>query len=142
MAKPKQNPADPLSKREEDIKFRSYKNDGKGFTDLQVGAEIMGVLVSVRDQEITDRRTHERKIIRVYSIRGEDDLMKLGGRALLDRVFDDIMDEHGGYSVENKRYIGSGIEWVQNRMVKFIRGDDIKSADGNRMGTYEILVEE
>ena len=144
MARKPQNPAEPGTGHdiEDDIKFRSYKNDGKGFAELHEGGQIMGVLVAIRDQSIRDRRTRETKTIRVYSIRSDDGLLKLGSRALLDRVFDDIMDEHGGYQVENKRYTGPGIEWIQNRMVKFIRGEDVETGEGNPMGTYEILVEE
>jgi hypothetical protein len=126
-----------------DIKFKSYKNDGKGLDELKESHEIVGVFLSVKDNEITDKRTKQRKVVRVYSIRGEDGrVMKIGSRALLDGVFDDIMDENGGFQVENNRYKGPGIDWIQNKMVKFVRGEDSKNSNGDRMGTYEIQVEE
>src|SRR5438105_1622403 len=125
------------------VRFRSYKNDGKGFHELNEATEVTGVLVSVRDHEITDKRTKLRKAIRVYSIRTADnELLRIGSRALLDRLFDDILDEHGGYTVENKRYVGPAMDWILNKVVRFIRGEDTKTGDGNPMGTYEIQVEE
>lgn len=127
----------------EDLRFKSYKNDGSGFDDLQPNTEIIGVFVSVRDHEITDRRTKARKPIRVYSIRSaEGQVLKIGSRSILDRVFDDLMDENGGYTVENKRYAGPGILYIQGRVVKFIRGEDTKTHENNPLGTYEIQVAE
>ena len=136
--------ADELTKSfGEDVRFRSFKNDGKGFDDLEPGQEIVGVFVSVRDHEITDTRTKARKHIRVYSIRTADDsVKKIGSRSILDRVFDDVMDENGGYTVENKRYSGPGINWLSGRVVKFVRGEDMKTREGNPLGTYEIQVAE
>lgn len=125
----------------EDGQFKSYKNEGKGFDELPEGGEIVGVFIGVKDQTITDIRTHAKKVVRVYSIRSDDgNVQKIGSRALLDGLFDDIMDDHGGFDVENSRYIGPGIEWLKNRVVKIIRGDDKKTSNG-RMGTYEFLVE-
>ena len=136
-----------------DIKFKSYRNDGQGFDDFEEGQEIIGTLVSIRDHNITDRRTKQPKDIRVYSIRvvipkeeqveggPTDKVLKIGGRTILDRMFDDIMDENGGFSVDNKRYSGKGYEYLQDRIVKMNRGDDTETADGNPLGTYEIAVE-
>ena len=127
----------------EDLRFKSYKNDGSGFDELNEGTEIIGVFVSVRDHEITDTRTKARKHIRVYSIRtAEGQVLKIGSRSILDRVFDDLMDENGGYTVENKRYAGPGITYIQGRVVKFIRGEDTQTRDKNPLGTYEIQVAE
>ena len=70
-----------------------------------------------------------------------DKVLKIGGRTILDRMFDDIMDENGGFSVDNKRYSGKGYEYLQDRIVKMNRGDDTETADGNPLGTYEIAVE-
>lgn len=124
-----------------DVKFKSYANDGKGFYELDENNEVMGVFVSVKDQQITDIRSHEPKIIRVYSLRKEDGtIVKIGSRALLDGLFDDAMDEHGGVIVENKRYSGPGIEWLRNKVVKIVRGSDKKTRAGS-MGMYEFLVE-
>jgi hypothetical protein len=126
-----------------DVKFRSYKNDGSGFDEFNEGDEIQGILVSIRDHQITDKRTKKPKDIRVYSIRvGDGTVKKIGGRSLLDRMFDDIMDENGGFAVENRRYSGAGYEYVQNRAIKLNRGDDTKTSEGNPLGTYEIGIEE
>jgi hypothetical protein len=132
---------------ESDAKFRTYKNDGQGFDDFEEGQEIIGVLVSMRDHQITDNRTHELKDIRVYSIRvavegGGDQTLKIGGRTILDRMFDEIMDEHGGYVIENRQYKGAGYDYLKNRLLKLNRGEDTRTAKGNPLGTYEIAVEE
>lgn len=130
--------------RDESVKFRTFKNDGTGLDELKENSSIQGVFISVKDQEITDRRTKLRKHIRVYAIRLDSGkIAKVGSRALLDGIFDDIMDENGGYDVINNRYSGPGIKWIQGKIVKFVRGADTKSKlDGNPMGTYEILVED
>jgi hypothetical protein len=127
-----------------DIRFKSYANKGKGsFAKLDEGSEIAGIFVSVRFRKIKDRRTHEPKTIRVYAIRTTDgEVQKVGSRALLDSCFDDIMDEHGGYTVEDMNFTGPGIKWITNRLVKFVRGEDTETSEGDEMGTYEILVEE
>jgi hypothetical protein len=129
---------------ESDIKYRSYKNDGKGFDTLDEGQEIQGILVSIRDHEITDTRTRERKTIRVYAIRNNDfdTTLKIGGRAILDRIFDDIMDEHGGYTVESGRYRGPGYEAIKDKAIRIARGKDTRTAQKNPMGTYEVGVED
>lgn len=126
------------------ITMRTYKNDGKGFEELAEGTAITGIFVAVKEQQITDIRTKEKKTIRVYSIRDEekDELLKVGSRALLDGIFDDIMDEHGGVIVENGRWGGPGIEWIRNRHVIFTRGKNKKSRSGDVMGTYEIMVDD
>jgi hypothetical protein len=125
-----------------DIKFKSYKNDGKGFDDFEEGQEITGVLLSLRDHNIMDRRTKLPKDIRVYSIRTEIGTLRIGGRTILDRMADEIMDENGGFTVDNRRYTGAGYDWLKGRMVRLIRGDDSKTGEGNPLGTYEIQVEE
>lgn len=125
------------------IKFASYKNTGKGnFNKLEPGGEIAGIFVSMRYRKIKDTRTREDKVIRVYSIRTAEGVAKVSGRALLDSCFDDVMDEHGGYTIVNNTASGSGIEWITNRPVKFLRGEDTETRQGDEMGTYEILVEE
>ncbi len=125
-----------------DTRFKSYKSDSAGFDELDEGGEITGILVSIRDQQLKDKRTKQLKTVRVYSIRTDEGQKRISGRTLLDRMADDIMDEHGGYSVENNRYSGPGYDWFCNRAVKFLRGDDTRTGEGNPLGTYEILVEE
>jgi hypothetical protein len=151
MARPRKNnmsPAPPTAGEVQkgftsDMRFRSYKNDGKGFDEFHEGDEIVGILVSIRDHQITDRRTNLPKEIRVYSIRTDDGTVKkVGGRALLDRLVDDIMDEYGGFIVENRRYSGQGYVYIQNRAIKIVRGDDSQTHDGNPLGTYEVAIEE
>ena len=125
-----------------DIKFKSYKSEG--FFKFEEMEELVGTLVSIRDQTITDRRSKQPKIIRVYNIRLAEDgrMIRLGSRAMLDRMFDDIMDEHGGFNVENMRYSGPGYEFLQNRIVKVNRGEDAETVSGDELGTYEVGVEE
>jgi hypothetical protein len=126
-----------------DVKFRSYKNDGAGFDKLEEADIITGVLVSIRDHQITDKRTKAPKDIRVYSIRVEDgSVKKIGGRTILDRMFDDIMDENGGFIVENRRYSGPGYDYAKDRMVRIERGDDTETGEGNPLGTYQVDIEE
>ena len=128
----------------DNVKMRSYKAGKDNFTPLNEGEEVTGTFISLREKTIKDRRTRLPKTIHVYTLRGEDGMLKIGSRALLDSCFDDIMDEHGGFSLgaDNKTYIGPGIEWITNRVVKFVRGDDEETVDKNPRGTYEILVEE
>jgi hypothetical protein len=127
----------------EDVKFKSYKNDGSGFDDFEIEQEIIGVLVSIRDHSITDRRTKKPKDIRVYSIRIPDGtVLKIGGRTILDRLFDDIMDENGGFDVQNRRYTGTGYDYLKDKAIKMNRGKDTRTGDGNPLGTYEVAVEE
>jgi hypothetical protein len=128
-----------------DGRFKSYKKDGSAtFDELEEGHEVAGELIVIRNQTITDTRTKQPKEIRVYSIKLEDGSIKrISGRALLDRAAEDIMDEHGGFTIANKEYSGEGYKWFINRPVKFIRGDDTRTkSDRNQMGTYEILVAE
>jgi len=150
MAKKNQNPkpgdvADAFRQpaEGEEVKFKSYRNDGKGFDEFNEGDEIVGILVSIRDHPITDQRSGDPKDIRVYSIRISDGtVLKIGGRTILDRMFDDIMDENGGYMVDNRRYSGKGYEYLQNRAIKMVRGDDTRTRNKNPLGTYEVMVEE
>lgn len=126
-----------------DVKFKSYKNDGSGFDKLEEGDEIIGVLVSIRDHSITDTRTKKPKDIRVYSIRTPDgSVKKIGGRTILDRMFDDILDENGGFDVQNHRYTGPGYDAIKDKIVKINRGDDTETRDKNPLGTYEVAIEE
>jgi hypothetical protein len=146
MAKRKSNPtADELQNafEEDGVKFRKYKNDGAGFDKLEESDEITGVLVSIRDHQITDKRTKQLKDIRVYGIRtGDGTVKKIGGRALLDRMFDDIMDENGGYDVTNRRYSGPGYDAIKDKVIKINRGEDTTTSGGDPLGTYEISIEE
>jgi len=123
-------------------KYKTYKNEG--FVDFAEGQEIEGTLISIRDHSMMDRRKKILKDVRVYNIRLEydDSLIRLAGRTMLDRMADDIMDENGGFEVENRRYSGKGYEWFINRSVKFIRGEDTQTNEGNQLGMYEILVED
>lgn len=125
-----------------DVKFKSYKADSRGFDELEPGGEVTGILLSIRDQTIKDKRTNVMKNVRVYAIQTADEVVRISGRTLLDRMADDIMDEHGGYAVEHQRYSGPGYDWFTKRAVKFLRGDDMRTGEGNPLGTYEILVEE
>jgi hypothetical protein len=127
---------------DDSLKFKSYVNDGKGFDELPAGSEVVGVFVGVRIQIITDTRTKEKKPIRVYSLRdSEGNVHKIGSRALLDGIFDDIMDANGGCFVEANKFTGPGIEYLRNRVVKFARGANKRTRQGDPMGTYEIQVE-
>lgn len=123
-------------------KFKTYKNDGKGFSELNAGEEITGVFLGVTEMEIKDKRTKELKSIRVYRLMTDQGLVKIGARALLDSTFDDIVEEHGGFRKEGKYYQGPGIDYLKNRLVRFVRGADTKTSEKNPMGTYEIQVEE
>jgi hypothetical protein len=134
--------ADVQSAFSSDAKFRSYKNDGKGFDDFEEGEQIEGILLSIRDHEIRDTRTKQLKDIRVYAIKAGETTLKIGGRTILDRMCDEIMDENGGFQVDNKRYTGAGYDWLKGRAVRFIRGEDGQTREGNPLGTYEIQVEE
>lgn len=127
-----------------DSRFKSYKKDGtSSFDELEANGEIPGTLIAIRNQIITDNRTKKDKEIRVYSIKLADGTVKrISGRTLLDRCVDEIMDEHGGFSVESKQYWGKGFDWLINRDVIFLRGDDTKTKSGDQLGTYEVLVSE
>lgn len=136
--------ADVAAAFESDVKFKTYSTSE--FYKFDEGDELKGVLVSLRDHQLPDRRAKVKgttKEVRVYSIRLEDgNIIKLAGRAVLDRNFDDIMDENGGFVVENRRYSGVGYEWLQNRLVIINRGENDETHDGNELGTYEIRIEE
>lgn len=141
MAKKGNNPNDVAEGFAADVKFKMYKSEG--FYKFEAGDHFIGTLLSIRDVEIMDRRKKEEKIIRVYNFRAEDGTtIKLGSRAMLDRMFDDIMDENGGFAVENNRYSGKGYEYLQGRIIRLDRGEDIPTASGDDMGSYEVSVEE
>jgi hypothetical protein len=140
MAK-KRSQTDELSEAmESDIKMKTYKQEA--FTKFDEGDSFQGVLVSIRDHGMKDKRTKLPKEVRVYSIRLEDGMVRISGRTILNRLIDEIMDEHGGFEVVNRNYSGLGYEFIKNRLVRFERGDNTETVDGNVLGTYEVSVEE
>ena len=114
--------------------FRSFKNDGSGFAELKEGESITGIFLGRRKQVIKDRRTKQPKEIWVYRLLPKDggSIIKVGGRALLDSMYEDMIDEMFGSNEEAAK----GVEMIINR------GDNVKTGDNNPMGTYEILVSE
>jgi hypothetical protein len=141
MAKKQNNPNDVAEGFATDIRFKTYKSEG--FYTFAEGDELVGTLLSIRDQTIMDRRKKMEKVIRVYNIRTADGkTIKLGSRAMLDRMIDDIMDENGGFEVQNHRYSGKGYEYLQQRLIKINRGEDEETTSGDGMGSYEIGIEE
>jgi len=106
-----------------------FSRTGEGLTSFIEGEEIRGTFIHVKEVEIKDRRTKEKKIIRVYVIKLKDgNMARIGSRALLDDAYDEVIATLGG------------MDKLQNREVSFIRGEDVSTGDGNPLGTYEIIV--
>lgn len=121
--------SNPEQKRELPKGARSFANHGDGLTTFVEGEEIRGRFLGMREKQITDKRTREKKNIRVYSIQLQNgSVAKIGSRALLDGAFDDTVDGVGG------------LEKLIGQEVSFIRGEDKKTSGGDPMGTYEIIV--
>ena len=107
------------------------KRSGEGLAAFPKNSEIRGKFIRVKEQVIKDRRTKENKTIRVYSLELKDkSLARIGSRVLLDDAFDEIVDQY---------FHGNPSE-LQGQDVSFIRGEDSANANGDEMGTYEIVV--
>jgi len=113
--------------------FRSFKTEESGFKELNPGESIEGVFVSRRRQTIKDTRTKAPKDIWVYRVRTDTEgIVNIGGRAMLDRQFEDIVDDMFAGS-ENA---------IKGLRIVINRGDDKKTRDGNPIGSYEVLIED
>jgi hypothetical protein len=108
---------------------RSFKRSGEGFTPLNENEEITGKFVRMRNITITDRLTHDKKTIRAYDLEAENgEAFCISGRALLDDAFNDVFE-----SVPKEKLAG--------QTITIKRGEDVDTpTEGNRMGTYEILL--
>lgn len=118
--------------KKEDKIGRSFKRTGEGFAPIQVGEEIRGIFVRVRNVTITDRRTRERKTIKAYDLTlSTGEAISISGRALLDDAFADVFD-----SIPPEK--------LKGKEISIIRGEDVETATteetGNMMGTYEVIV--
>lgn len=108
---------------------KSFSRIDGGLTPFNVGEEIKGTFLGVKDKQITDRETGQPKVIRIYSIKISDtEIARIGSRTLLDDAFDDAAGEFGG------------ADKMLGKTVAFIRGEDVETRGGNEMGTYEIVV--
>ncbi|MCI0618933.1 hypothetical protein L0244_38665 [bacterium] len=117
------------SKRELPSGARSFSRTGEGLTSFVEGEEIRGKFIHMKEVEIKDRRTKEKKHIRVYVLQLMDgSTARIGSRALLDDAFDEVCSVYGG--VEN----------LSGKEISFCRGEDVATGDGNPLGTYEIIV--
>lgn len=112
--------------------FRSFSSDTTGFYELNEGDSIEGIFINRRKQTIKDRRTKAMKDIWVYRIRTEEGIINLGGRALLDRQFEDALDD----------MFGGNLEALKGKRVQINRGEDGQTGDGNPIGQYELLIED
>lgn len=113
--------------------FRTFASNDAGFKELNPGDSISGVFVSRRKQIIRDSRTRSPKEILVYRLRtDEDGIVNIGGRTMLDRQFEDILDDMFLGRLDDMK----GLRLVINR------GSDSRTRDGNPIGQYEILVED
>lgn len=108
---------------------KSFSRIDTALAPFQVGEEIKGVFLGVRDRVITDRETRQPKIIRIYSIKESDtEITRIGSRALLDDAFDEAAAAYGG------------VDKLVGKTISFIRGENVETIGGNEMGTYEIIV--
>lgn len=108
---------------------KSFSRIDGALTPFNVGEEITGNFLAVRDKQITDRETRQPKTIRIYSIKISDtEIARIGSRALLDDAFDEAAASFGG------------ADKLVGKKVSFIRGEDVETQGGNEMGTYEIIV--
>lgn len=113
--------------------FRSFRADTTGFYELNEGETLKGVFLGRRQATIKDKRTKAMKEIWVYRLRDEEGkIINLGGRSLLDRAYDDMVDEA----------FGSSESGVKGLRMQINRGENSKTSEGNPMGTYEILIED
>ena len=108
---------------------KSFSRIDGSLASFEVGEEIKGVFLGVKDKVITDRETRQPKTIRIYSIKESDNqISRIGSRALLDDAFDEAAAAFGG------------AEKLVGKTISFIRGENVETTGGNEMGTYEIVV--
>lgn len=109
--------------------FRSFNSKSAGLFEFVEGQTIDGTFLSRRLETITDKDTQAPKQIWVYRIATSEGLLKLGGRTMLDRMFDDIIDE----------MFGGDETTMRGHKIQIIRGTDVKK-DKKNIGQYDIRI--
>ena len=111
--------------------FKSFKSESGSFHELKELDEIEGILIAVRQQRIRDKRTKLPKDILVYRIQLDSgELISLGGRTMLDKQMLDACDS----------MFGGDWNAMKGAEVVISRGEDVKTSEGNPLGTYEVLI--
>lgn len=115
---------------------RSFKPDTSRFRTLQPGEEFTGVFVGAGHTEIRDKRTRALKTLFVLRIRDEetDKVEKFPCAAMMLRAWEDICDEYGNGDTD------ATIQQLRNRRMTISRGENMKTADSNPMGSYEFQI--
>lgn len=127
----KPNPENPESER----KGRSFKPDATSFKSMVEGETIRGFFLGRSSAEIKDRRTGAPKTLQILKLRGEDEaVIKLPMAAMMQRAWEDICDEYGGGDED------SAVQKLRGVEMEITRGKDMRTADKNPMGTYEITI--
>lgn len=107
---------------------KTFSNTGGGLTPIEIGEEIRGKFVHMKNVDITDRETRLKKPIRVYVIDTPEGRVSIGSKVLLDQLFDEVALAFGG------------IEKLTGKELVITRGEDVETAGGQSMGTFEISV--
>jgi hypothetical protein len=111
--------------------FRRFEK--QEFYELSANETLAGTFVSARTQTIQDRKTKTPKDIMVYRIKTDDGkIVALGGRAMLDSQFHEAVDD----------MFAGNWDAMRGRRIIIERGDDSQTGEGNRLGTYQLMVSE
>ena len=116
---------------------RKFGGELGKFDPINPGEEIKGIFMNASKTTITDRRTKAPKEIMVYKLRdlqSSDRVYKVAGATMLDRAWEDVVDEYGNSDHETT------IKTLRGKTMSIVRGQDGETFEGNRLGSYEIII--
>jgi hypothetical protein len=117
---------------------RSFRAETGKFDSLKVNESITGIFMGAKSQTITDRRARPPvpKDVFVLKLRDEehDRVIKLPCASMLLQTWEDLVDEYGNGDQE------AAITALRGKKMVINRGEDSSTRDGNKLGTYEIIV--
>jgi len=115
---------------------RTFRPDTGKLLSLEKGEEVRGVFIGVQNVTIKDKRTKLPKELFVLKLRDEttNEIQKLPCAAMMLHAWGDIVDEYGNGDEP------AAIQQLRNKVFVINRGDDMKTTDGNQMGTYSVTI--